>query len=848
MADNLFDLASKITADTSAHDRALTESQKKVLALAAEHQALDRKSTAAFKNVGQAAQRLTSHLGGTSHAASELHREFVRTSLSGEGLHIQFVDLISSAGLLENPLILIAAGMIGTTVAAVGLGTALFELAKTSAAYGEEIYKAQAKTGLTAEMLSSLKVISVETETSFEGLTTTAARLQVNISKGITEPAGEAGRALRFLGLNNEEFKKSSPDEQLVRTAKALEGVTNQADKNRSAQALVSRGWIQSADALKDIAERSEEARKKADAFGLTLGQDAVERAREFQVAMTDSMLIVEGFGLKVGGWLVPQVTGALNDINYALTGNQGAWASWADFIGEIMARVVNEVRVQASIVAASVRTLPGAIAAGYATGSVGTGFQVELDAMVNAGRAARFEFLKSMVTSGVGDASKGSMPTFPKGGGGGRGGDPAVAEKRLADLRLKAVLDGLKAEDEANKRSLDRRWETFDQYAGRYNATELRRHSAVIEGLKEEMDAAEKIRKPQERLIAIQQIKNKQAEEENTHTKNSNKVLDDRAKLLDQLHDFMDQQIRDIGYARSNTDQYDRAVAELEVQLRKAGVTEIDYALSIARTNAQTQRAIDLVKMLTRERRAIAERPRFAEDKNLAHSVGIELDETNATRQRRATQLPDWLYKILPGGDVDEKLHQLAGDITNTLDQAIRDGFDKGIKEGFRSMALGFLHMLEQMAEQWLASSIFKMLQGAFSPSGGTTTGGQVTSGGNWFLKALQVALPFIGSVFGAGLGSAGGGGAAAHGPIHEIGHIGGYASGLDYVPYDNFPAMLHKGERVMTAQENKRTVGGDLHVHFHVDSVAGAGSRETQRQVAEKVRRLQLYAALQG
>jgi hypothetical protein len=27
--------------------------------------------------------------------------------------------------------------------------------------------------------------------------------------------------------------------------------------------------------------------------------------------------------------------------------------------------------------------------------------------------------------------------------------------------------------------------------------------------------------------------------------------------------------------------------------------------------------------------------------------------------------------------------------------------------------------------------------------------------------------------------------------------------ASGLDYVPYDNFPAMLHKGERVQTASE---------------------------------------------
>jgi hypothetical protein len=28
---------------------------------------------------------------------------------------------------------------------------------------------------------------------------------------------------------------------------------------------------------------------------------------------------------------------------------------------------------------------------------------------------------------------------------------------------------------------------------------------------------------------------------------------------------------------------------------------------------------------------------------------------------------------------------------------------------------------------------------------------------------------------------------------------------SGLDYVPYDNFPARLHEGERVLTKEENQ-------------------------------------------
>lgn len=40
------------------------------------------------------------------------------------------------------------------------------------------------------------------------------------------------------------------------------------------------------------------------------------------------------------------------------------------------------------------------------------------------------------------------------------------------------------------------------------------------------------------------------------------------------------------------------------------------------------------------------------------------------------------------------------------------------------------------------------------------------------------------------------------------STGTIPGHKSGLDYVPYDNYIARLHKGERVLTAEENKKLI----------------------------------------
>ena len=67
----------------------------------------------------------------------------------------------------------------------------------------------------------------------------------------------------------------------------------------------------------------------------------------------------------------------------------------------------------------------------------------------------------------------------------------------------------------------------------------------------------------------------------------------------------------------------------------------------------------------------------------------------------------------------------------------------------------------------------------------------------------------------------------AANYNAVEGTGH--NHAFGLDYVPYDDYPARLHQGERVMTASENREYTSGGA------GSVVITGNNFTVREDAD-------------
>jgi hypothetical protein len=72
--------------------------------------------------------------------------------------------------------------------------------------------------------------------------------------------------------------------------------------------------------------------------------------------------------------------------------------------------------------------------------------------------------------------------------------------------------------------------------------------------------------------------------------------------------------------------------------------------------------------------------------------------------------------------------------------------------------------------------------------------------------------------------------------------------ADGLSYVPYDNYPAILHRGEAVLTAKENKNGQGaGGITNNYYVE-YHGQGGRQGAGDFMSELQRLTLNSKLIG
>lgn len=216
---------------------------------------------------------------------------------------------------------------------AVGAGlaaTAVFGLASSTAALGDDVAKTADKLGLSIEGLQELRYAAERSGVATSSFDSAMEKLGKNLGEAMGG-TGAAKDALEQLGLSAKDLVALSPEEALGVISDRLQGVGTQAEKAAIANDLFGRSGIAMINMLRDGSSGLADLREDARRTGYVLSEDAARDAEVFQDTLLDLQLVGKGFKNTIGSALMPVVTKTMKRISTALVGNREQVEAWAD-------------------------------------------------------------------------------------------------------------------------------------------------------------------------------------------------------------------------------------------------------------------------------------------------------------------------------------------------------------------------------------------------------------------------------------------------------------------------------------------------------------------------------------
>lgn len=208
-----------------------------------------------------------------------------------------------------------AAWATGTAAAITAATVAVFKVADSVAAVGDEIDKQSQKLGISAQAYQEWDAILGHYGASMDSLKAGMKTL----SKAIADGSADQVAAFEAVGLSIDDVKQMSTEDVFAAVITGLQGMEEGAERTNIATTLLGRSAQELGPLLNTSAEATEEMRQTVNDLGGVMSDEAVAASAQFKDALQDLETAAGWFKRELVANILPYVTAGMQGLTNAM-------------------------------------------------------------------------------------------------------------------------------------------------------------------------------------------------------------------------------------------------------------------------------------------------------------------------------------------------------------------------------------------------------------------------------------------------------------------------------------------------------------------------------------------------
>lgn len=203
----------------------------------------------------------------------------------------------------------------GTAAAITAATVAVFKVADSVAAVGDEIDKQSQKLGISAQAYQEWDAILGHCGASMDSL----KEGMKTLSKAIADGSADQVAAFEAVGLSIDDVKQMSTEDVFAAVITGLQGMEEGAERTSIAATLLGESAQELGPLLNTSAEATEEMRQTVNDLGGVMSDDAVAASAQFKDALQDLETVAGWFKRELVANILPYVTAGMQGLTNAM-------------------------------------------------------------------------------------------------------------------------------------------------------------------------------------------------------------------------------------------------------------------------------------------------------------------------------------------------------------------------------------------------------------------------------------------------------------------------------------------------------------------------------------------------